>query len=289
MRGYRIGRAPNKFPKVQAAACSVSALLQLKREAGLISACNIRRSGGEVTMQGCAFRRAHAGRNGGVICARALGARTGELPADHGLGSRGRESAAARSRGLLAQLVEASQQSVILLRKHFLLTNPHYCYSNTSLGRRPRKSHQGPASRFERQYGAGQAPMFRSTRYATRALPERRGELHPSFCQDRSPVLQAILLGVDRRPSRSNAVASLGRERPCPKCDEPASARGAADRSMGSPLERGHPCHGMTSPTAAERRGNVPWSAVDGSQEPYPYRDPYVNLYFCWDSPKLNI
>jgi hypothetical protein len=127
---------------------------------------------------------------------------------------------------------------VILLRKHFLLTNPHYCYSNTSLGRRPRKSHQGPASRFERQYGAGQAPMFRSTRYATRALPERRGELHPSFCQDRSPVLQAILLGVDRRPSRSNAVASLGRERPCPKCDEPASARRCRSQH-GQPVRTG--------------------------------------------------
>ena len=84
-------------------------------------------------MQGCTLRFAYEGRDSGAICARALEGGTGELPADHGLASSAWTTGAGRSRGRLAQSLDASRQSVILLRKHFLLTNLHYCYSNKPL------------------------------------------------------------------------------------------------------------------------------------------------------------
>jgi len=43
---YRIEGAPDKFAEVWAAVGSVLLSLQLKREAVLISSCNIRRAGG---------------------------------------------------------------------------------------------------------------------------------------------------------------------------------------------------------------------------------------------------
>jgi hypothetical protein len=169
-------------------------------------------------MQDCALRLAHAGRDSDAICARALEGRTGELPADLGLGSSGRGTAAQRSRGRLARSLDASRQSVILLRKHFLLTILHYCYSNkpctVSL---KRKSPEAGLALWRR----GKVPMFRLTRSATRALPETRGDLHPSFCQDRSAVPQV------RRAGYGGSTA---------------------DRSMGVPLETGHPCKGMMPP-----------------------------------------
>jgi hypothetical protein len=59
---------------------------------------------------------AHPGRAG--ICLGPLNGKTGELPADHGLGSSGRGTGTGRSRGQLAPLLDASRQSVILLRTH---------------------------------------------------------------------------------------------------------------------------------------------------------------------------
>ena len=116
---YRVESAPDKVPEVRAVACSVSGLVQLKREPSLISTCNFRLAGGQETMQGCTVRIAHKGRDSGAICARALAGRTGELPADHGLASSAWTTGVGRSRGRLAQSSDASRQSVILLRKHF--------------------------------------------------------------------------------------------------------------------------------------------------------------------------
>jgi len=249
---YRVESGPDKVPEVRAVACSVSGLVQLKREASLISTCNFRLAGGLETMQGCTVRIAHKGRDSGAICARALAGRTGELPADHRLASSGRGTAAGRSRGRLAQSLGASRQSVILLRRHYPLTILHYCYSNkplggVPLGSVPKIKSPGPASRFERQYGAGQAPMFRLTRSATRALPETRGDLHPSFCQDRPAVPQVRRAGFRGRHYRSRYGRPI---------------RNAAVLLTG----RYHP-------TASERRGTAPRSAADGSQEPVPCRN----------------
>ena len=146
-----------------------------------------------------------------------LKGRTGELPADHGLGSSGCETGAAPSAGQLAPPLDASRQPVILLRTHSPLTNSYYCYNNTSwpvsLGV-SLESLLGPASPFERRQDTGKAPMFRLIGYATGAPPETRGDLHPSFCKDRS----------------------VSRDQPCPKYDAPATAGDTADRGMGGPL-----------------------------------------------------
>ena len=137
-------------------------------------------------------------------------------------------------------------------QKTLLLTILHYCYSNkplggVPLGSVPKIKSPGPASRFERQYGAGQAPMFRLTRSATRALPETRGDLHPSFCQDRPAVPQVRRAGFRGRHYRSRYGRPI---------------RNAAVLLTG----RYHP-------TASERRGTAPRSAADGSQEPVPCRN----------------
>jgi len=198
-------------------------------------------------MQGCTLRFAYEGRDSGAICARALEGGTGELPADHGLASSAWTTGAGRSRGRLAQSLDASRQSVILLRKHFLLTNLHYCYSNKPLDGVPKIKVTGDGLAFKRQYGAGQAPMFRLTRSATRALPETRGDLHPSFCQDRPAVPQVRRAGFRGRHYRSR----YGRP-----------VRNAAVLVTG----RYHR-------TASERRGTAPRSAADGSQEPVPCRN----------------
>ena len=112
-------RALDEFPEVRAAACSVSAILQLMRETVLVSSCNTGVKAGNKTMQGCTLRFAYEGRDSGAIRARALEGRTGELPADHGLASSAWTIGVGRSRGRLAQSLDASRQSVILLRKHF--------------------------------------------------------------------------------------------------------------------------------------------------------------------------
>jgi hypothetical protein len=92
-------------------------------------------------MQGCTLRLTHAGREGGTICVGPLKGRTGELPADDGLGSSGRGPPAGRIRGQLAPPLDARRQSVILLTTHFLLKKSHYCYNSTpwtvSLGEPP--------------------------------------------------------------------------------------------------------------------------------------------------------
>jgi hypothetical protein len=224
-------------------------------------------------MQGCALGLAHAGRDSGAICARDLGGRTGELPAHHGLGSSGREPAAGRSRGQLVQPLDASRQSVILLRRHFFLTISHCLYSNTPSAGVPRTK---VTSRFER-HGAGKAPTFRLTRYATRALPETRGDLHPCVCQDRSPVPEAILSGVDCWSCRAKAEASLGRDRSWPKSDAQATAGGTADqRDDASALRQNAAAMFLGARLTAVRKA-------------YLNRNPCVNLYFDWDFPKLNI
>ena len=125
--------------------------------------------------------------------------------------------------------------------------------------------------------------MFRLTRYTTRALPETRGDLHPSFCQDRSPVLEA-------RVPRAKAEASLSRDRPCAKCDASATAGGTADRRMGCPLETRHPCDEMMPPHC----GRTPRQKFLGTRlmavsNLTPYCNLHVNLYLHWGFPKFNI
>jgi hypothetical protein len=125
--------------------------------------------------------------------------------------------------------------------------------------------------------------MFRLTRYATGALPETRGDLHPSFCQDRSPFLEA-------RSFRAKAEASLSRDRPCPKCDAPAIAGGTADHGMGGPLRhlaflQGDDASALRQNAAAEFLG----SRLTALANLTPYCNPHVNLYFHWDFPKFNI
>ena len=113
----------------------------------------------------------------------------------------------------LRRQTQADRQSVILLRKHFILTNSHYCYNNTPW-RCPLEESPGTGlAAFERR-GTVKAPMFRLIRYATGAPPETRGDLHPSFGKDRS----------------------VSRDRLCPKCDAPATAGGTADHGMGGSL-----------------------------------------------------
>lgn len=157
---YRAERAPDEFPEVRAAACRVSAILQLRREIVLISSCSIRRAGGSETMKGCRLRLANEGPDSGAICARVVEGRTGEPPAHHALASSGRGIAAGRSRGQLAQSLDASRQSVILLRRHFLLTISYYCYSNKPLDGVPRRSHRGRACVLRGSMAPSKLPWF---------------------------------------------------------------------------------------------------------------------------------
>ena len=214
---YRVESAPDKVPEVRAVACSVSGLVQLKREPSLISICNFRLAGGLETMQGCTVRIAHKGRDSGAICARALASRTGELPADHRLASSGRGTAAGRSRGRLAQSLGASRQSVILLRRHYPLTILHYCYSNKPGAVSLDKSHLAPASR----YGAGQGSHVPIDPVCHSCITGDARRFALKFCQDRSDVPQVRRVGY---------------------------GGGSTDRSARGPLETGHPCKEMMRP-----------------------------------------
>jgi hypothetical protein len=256
---YRVESAPDKVSEVRAVACSVSGLVQLKREPSLISTCNIRRAGGLETMQGCTLRLANAGRDGGVICARALAGRTGELPADHGLASSGRGTAAGRSRGRLAQSLDASRQSVILLRRHLLLTNLHYCYRNKPCALFLNKSHLGPVSR----YGAGQGshvsidPVCHSCitedarRFALKFLPRPIG---------RAP-------SATRRLRRRHCRSQYGR---------PVRNGASLQRDDASALRQNAAAKFLGARLMAVRSPSL--TAIG-----------YVNSYFHWDFPKFNI
>lgn len=213
---YRIGRALDRLSEVRAAACSVSALRQLKSEHVLTSPCNVRCAGVLRTMTGCALGLANARPDSRAICARALAGRIGELPANRGFGSSDRKQRLGGAEEQLAPSLDASGQSVALLRKHFHLTISHYFYSNT-----PWAASLGKINWGRPRVLRGQAPMFRLIPYATRASPEAQGDLRPIFAKT---------------------------DRARPKCDASVTAGGTADRSMGGELETWHSCRGIMPP-----------------------------------------
>jgi hypothetical protein len=205
-------------------------------------------------MQGCALRFAFERRDSGAVCARALEGRTGAPPADQGLASSDRGTAAGRSRGRLARSLDASRQSVILLRKHFLLTILHYCYSNKLLDGVRRKSHRGQPRLLRGSMAPG---------------------CHSCITRRREAICTQVFAKTDRS---------------CPKCEVPASAGGTTDRGTGGALETRRslrreddtPLRQNAAAPLLESRlmavRNLSLTAID-----------YVNLYFHWDFPKFNI
>jgi hypothetical protein len=94
-----------------------------------------------------------------------------------------------------------------------MLTIEHYCCSNSGWAVFLGKSHPGP----ERRYEVGQPRMFRSTRCATRGLPETRRFAGGAAARNigsplDGPSVRNVAHRGDAAPLRQNAaVFSLAR------------------------------------------------------------------------------